>query len=66
MIETYHRESITLVSVGTEKRHFSSRHWNNSWVFMVPNIDVFIANITSASKIEDFEFVYCCFMRISE
>ena len=25
----------------------------------------FIAIITSASKIEDFKFVYCCFMKIS-
>ena len=57
---------MTLVSVGTQNRHFSSRHWNHSCVFMVPNIDVFIANITSASNNEDFKFVYCCFMRISE
>ena len=57
---------MTLVCVGTQNRHFSSHHWNHSCVFMVPNIDVFIANITSASNIEDFEFGYCCFMRINE
>ena len=57
---------MTLVSVGIQNSHFSSRHRNHSSVFMVPNIDVFIANITSASIIEDFEFGYCCFMRISE
>ena len=66
VIETYHGESMTLVSVGRQKRHCSSRHWNHSCVTMVPNMDDFFANITSASKIEDFEFVYCCFMRISE
>ena len=57
---------MTLVSVGTQNRHFSSCHWNHSCVFMVSNIDVFIANITSASNIENFELGYCFFMRISE
>ena len=52
VIQIYHGESIALVSVGTQKRHFSPRHWNHLCVFMIPNIDVFIANISSASKIE--------------
>ena len=61
VIETYHGESITLVSVGTQKKAFCF----SLCVFMVPNINDFIAIITSVSKIEDFKFVYCCFMKIS-
>ena len=55
VIENYHGESITLMSVG-----FASRYWNHSCVFMVPYIDVFDAIITSLSKKEDFKCVYCC------
>ena len=54
-----------MVSVGTQKRHFASRHWNLLCVLMVPIMYVFIANTTSSSKIEDFKFLYGCFMRIS-
>ena len=49
-------ETFTEKAGRTQKRHFSFRHWNHSCVIMIPNIDVFIANITSASKKEDFEF----------
>ena len=42
VIETYDGESITLVSVGAQKRPFSSRHWNHSCEFMIPNIDILL------------------------
>ena len=49
--------------VGSQKRHFSSRHVNLSCVF---NIDVGIVSITSAAYIEVSKCVCICFVRVDE